>query len=143
MPACIFSSFFCHLYLLSLFIIWFVQFSVSELMIHYGFQLFSVFLITFPSTTKLLLRAPFPPFVLSQTKTFSSFLNTTELHFLYILPSVGDQCAFHIVQIYYEFSLYDLITSEMINSLENWSYSQSLTYVHFKSRKDSAMLIVL
>ena len=68
------------------------------------FSAFSVFLITFPSTTKLLLRAPFPPFVLSQTKTFSSFLNTTMLHFLYILQSVGDQCAFHIVQIYYEFS---------------------------------------
>ena len=37
--------------------------------------------MTFPSTTKRLLGAPFPPFDLSQTKTFSSFLNTTDLYF--------------------------------------------------------------
>ena len=42
------------------------------------------FLMTFPCTTKRLLGARFPPFGLSRTKTFSSFLSTTDLLNLFI-----------------------------------------------------------
>ena len=68
------------------------------------FSALSFFLMNFPSKRKLLLGAPFPLFDVSQTKTFSSFLNTTVLYLFYILQSFGHKYTFHIVQIYCELS---------------------------------------